>query len=54
MLFLGRPYSGVSTETEEMFNNTLRIIDESDLSFLHVFPYSWILQQVVCPKLLRM
>jgi threonylcarbamoyladenosine tRNA methylthiotransferase MtaB len=32
--------AGFPTETEEMFRNTLRIVDECDLTFLHVFPYS--------------
>jgi threonylcarbamoyladenosine tRNA methylthiotransferase MtaB len=32
--------AGFPTETEEMFDNTLRIIDECDLTYLHVFPYS--------------
>ena len=32
--------AGFPTETDEMFENTLRIVDECDLSFLHVFPYS--------------
>ncbi len=32
--------AGFPTETEEMFQNSLRIVDECDLSFLHVFPYS--------------
>lgn len=32
--------AGFPTETNEMFENTLRIIPECDLSFLHVFPYS--------------
>lgn len=32
--------AGFPTETDEMFENTLRIIEECDLSFLHVFPYS--------------
>lgn len=32
--------AGFPTETSEMFENSLRIIDECDLSFLHVFPYS--------------
>lgn len=32
--------AGFPTETDEMFENTLRIIQECDLSFLHVFPYS--------------
>jgi threonylcarbamoyladenosine tRNA methylthiotransferase MtaB len=32
--------AGFPTETDEMFENTRRIVDECDLSFLHVFPYS--------------
>jgi len=32
--------AGFPTETDEMFENSLRIIEECDLSFLHVFPYS--------------
>lgn len=32
--------AGFPTETEDMFENTLRIIEEASLSFLHVFPYS--------------
>ena len=32
--------AGFPTETDEMFENTLRIIDECGLTFLHVFPYS--------------
>jgi threonylcarbamoyladenosine tRNA methylthiotransferase MtaB len=32
--------AGFPTETEEMFENTLKIVEECDLSFLHVFPYS--------------
>lgn len=32
--------AGFPTETEEMFENTMRIVEECDLSFLHVFPYS--------------
>lgn len=32
--------AGFPTEKEEHFANTLRIVDECDLSFLHVFPYS--------------
>ena len=31
---------GFPTETEEMFQNTLRLVEEADLSYLHVFPYS--------------
>ncbi len=32
--------AGFPTETEEMFLNTLKIVDDCDLTFLHVFPYS--------------
>lgn len=32
--------AGFPTETDEMFENTLRIVDECDLTYLHVFPYS--------------
>ncbi|MFQ5972023.1 MAG: tRNA (N(6)-L-threonylcarbamoyladenosine(37)-C(2))-methylthiotransferase MtaB [Alphaproteobacteria bacterium] len=32
--------AGFPTETEEMFRNTLRIIDDCGLIYLHVFPYS--------------
>lgn len=32
--------AGFPTETEEMFSNSLRIIDEVDLIYTHVFPYS--------------
>ncbi len=32
--------AGFPTETEEMFRNTLDIVEECDLTFLHVFPYS--------------
>ena len=32
--------AGFPTETEEMFRNSLKIVDDCDLSFLHVFPYS--------------
>ncbi len=32
--------AGFPTETEEMFQNTLNIVDECGLTFLHVFPYS--------------
>ena len=31
---------GFPTETEEMFENTLNIVKECDLTYLHVFPYS--------------
>ncbi|HYD46602.1 MAG TPA: radical SAM protein, partial [Phenylobacterium sp.] len=32
--------AGFPTETDEMFENTLRLVDEADLAFLHVFPFS--------------
>ncbi|MGL5447330.1 MAG: tRNA (N(6)-L-threonylcarbamoyladenosine(37)-C(2))-methylthiotransferase MtaB [Rhabdaerophilum sp.] len=32
--------AGFPTETEEMFVNTLRLVEECGLTFLHVFPYS--------------
>ena len=32
--------AGFPTETDEMFENTLKLVDDCDLSFLHVFPYS--------------
>jgi threonylcarbamoyladenosine tRNA methylthiotransferase MtaB len=32
--------AGFPTETEEMFENSLKIVTECDLTFLHIFPYS--------------
>lgn len=32
--------AGFPTETEEMFENSLRLVEECDLTWLHVFPYS--------------
>src|SRR5262249_14377392 len=32
--------AGFPTETDEMFENTLNLIDEAGLTWLHVFPYS--------------
>lgn len=32
--------AGFPTETEEMFENTLRSIDDCELTYLHIFPYS--------------
>ena len=32
--------AGFPTESEAMFENTLRLIDEADLTYLHVFPFS--------------
>ena len=32
--------AGFPTETDEMFENTLALVDECDLTYLHVFPFS--------------
>ncbi|OSP56776.1 tRNA (N(6)-L-threonylcarbamoyladenosine(37)-C(2))-methylthiotransferase MtaB [Pseudoruegeria sp. SK021] len=32
--------AGFPTETEAMFDNSLRLVEECDLTWLHVFPYS--------------
>lgn len=32
--------AGFPTETAEMFENSLKIVEECDLTYLHVFPYS--------------
>ena len=32
--------TGFPTESDEMFENTMNIVEECDLTFLHVFPYS--------------
>jgi threonylcarbamoyladenosine tRNA methylthiotransferase MtaB len=32
--------AGFPTETEEMFENTLALVDDANLAFLHVFPFS--------------
>ncbi len=32
--------AGFPTETEEMFLNTVKLVDECNLTFLHVFPFS--------------
>jgi threonylcarbamoyladenosine tRNA methylthiotransferase MtaB len=32
--------AGFPTETEDMFANSLRLVDECGLTYLHVFPYS--------------
>ena len=32
--------AGFPTETEEMFQNSLRIVEDCNLTYLHVFPYS--------------
>ncbi|MFD1943347.1 tRNA (N(6)-L-threonylcarbamoyladenosine(37)-C(2))-methylthiotransferase MtaB [Paradevosia shaoguanensis] len=40
MVFGADIIAGFPTETDEMFENTLRIVSEADLTYLHVFPYS--------------
>lgn len=40
MVFGADIIAGFPTETNEMFANSLKIIDEADLTYLHVFPYS--------------
>ncbi len=40
MVFGADIIAGFPTETDEMFENSLRIVDECGLTFLHVFPYS--------------
>ncbi len=32
--------AGFPTETEEMFENSLKLVEDCDLTWLHVFPYS--------------
>jgi threonylcarbamoyladenosine tRNA methylthiotransferase MtaB len=32
--------AGFPTETDEAFENTVRLVEEADLAFLHVFPFS--------------
>lgn len=32
--------TGFPTESDEMFENTMRLVEECELTFLHVFPYS--------------
>jgi threonylcarbamoyladenosine tRNA methylthiotransferase MtaB len=32
--------AGFPTETEAMFENTLKLVEDADLAFLHVFPFS--------------
>ncbi len=40
MVFGADIIAGFPTETDRMFDNTLRVVEECDLTFLHVFPYS--------------
>ena len=40
MVFGADMIAGFPTETDAMFENSLRIVEEAGLTFLHVFPYS--------------
>ncbi|MFS4436859.1 tRNA (N(6)-L-threonylcarbamoyladenosine(37)-C(2))-methylthiotransferase MtaB [Paracoccaceae bacterium GXU_MW_L88] len=40
MVFGADIIAGFPTETEEMFANSLKLVEECDLTWLHVFPYS--------------
>ncbi len=40
MVFGADLIAGFPTETEDMFANSLKLVDECDLTYLHVFPYS--------------
>jgi threonylcarbamoyladenosine tRNA methylthiotransferase MtaB len=40
MVFGADIIAGFPTETDEMFENSLRIVDECGLTYLHVFPFS--------------
>jgi threonylcarbamoyladenosine tRNA methylthiotransferase MtaB len=40
MVFGADIIAGFPTETEQMFDNSLRLIDDCGLTFLHVFPFS--------------
>ncbi len=40
MMFGADFIAGFPTETEEMFEASLALVDDADLTFLHVFPYS--------------
>jgi len=40
MVFGADLIAGFPTESDDMFENTLRLVDECGLTYLHVFPYS--------------
>jgi threonylcarbamoyladenosine tRNA methylthiotransferase MtaB len=40
MVFGADLIAGFPTETDAMFESTMRIVSEADLTYLHVFPYS--------------
>lgn len=40
MVFGADIIAGFPTETDEMFENSLKIVEECDITYLHIFPYS--------------
>jgi len=40
MVFGADIIAGFPTESDEAFENSLRLVDECGLAFLHVFPFS--------------
>ena len=40
MVFGADIIAGFPTETDEMFENSIRLVQDCELTFLHVFPYS--------------
>lgn len=40
MVFGADIIAGFPTETEDMFQNSLALVEETDITYLHVFPYS--------------
>jgi threonylcarbamoyladenosine tRNA methylthiotransferase MtaB len=40
MVFGADLIAGFPTETDEMFQNTVKLVDECEITFLHVFPFS--------------
>lgn len=40
MVFGADIIAGFPTETDEMFENSMRIVEECDITYLHIFPYS--------------
>ncbi|MBI1301011.1 MAG: tRNA (N(6)-L-threonylcarbamoyladenosine(37)-C(2))-methylthiotransferase MtaB [Alphaproteobacteria bacterium] len=40
MVFGADIIAGFPTETDEMFENSMKIVEECDITYLHVFPYS--------------
>ena len=52
MTFSADIIAGFPTENEEMFQNTISIIEQCKIDWIHVFPYSspLVLQPVRCPR----